>query len=145
MFGDSNHFRCEPIWFEVVDLSSAYHALLGRPALAMFMAVPHYTYLKMNMLGPKGLITITGDYRKSLEYARDSTKLAESLVIAEERRQLDRIVALANETSAALIPGEEPVDEAAFKPSKETKKVKLNPEDPSCSKYVVVGARLDSK
>ena len=36
-------------------------------------------------------------------------------------------------------------DEAAFKPSKETKKVKLNPEDPSCSKYVVVGTRLDSK
>jgi hypothetical protein len=24
----------EPIWFEVVDISSPYHALLGRPALA---------------------------------------------------------------------------------------------------------------
>ena len=145
LFGDSSHFRREPIWFKVVDLSSAYHALLGRPALAKFMAVPHYTYLKMKLSVPKGLITITGDYRKSLECAREGAKLAESLVIAEERRQLDRIVALANETSAAPVPAEEPADEASFKPSKETKKVKLNPEDSSCSKYVVVGTRLDSK
>ncbi|XP_020153320.1 uncharacterized protein [Aegilops tauschii subsp. strangulata] len=123
----------------------AYHALLGRPALAKFMAVPHYAYLKMKLPGPKGLITITGDYRKSLESARDGGKLAESLVIAEERRQLDRIFALANETSAVPILAEEPADEASFKPSKETKKVKLHPEDPSCSKYVVVGTCLDSK
>ena len=105
LFGDSSHFRREPVWFKVVDLSSAYHALLGRPALAKFMAVPHYAYLKMKMPGPKGLITITGDYRKSLECARDGAKLAESLVIAEERRQLDRIIALAGDASAALDPG----------------------------------------
>ncbi|XP_073353871.1 uncharacterized protein [Aegilops tauschii subsp. strangulata] len=115
LFGDSSHFRREPIWFE------------------------------MKMPGPRGLITITGDYRKSLECARDGAKLAESLVIAKERRQLDRIIALAGEASAASIPTPDSADEAAFKPSKETKKVKLNPEDPSCSKYVVIGARLDCK
>ena len=109
------------------------------------MAVPHYAYLKMKMPGPKGLITITGDYRKSLECARDGAKLAESLVIAEERRQLDRIVTLAGEASAAWIPTPEPADEAALKPSRETKKVNLNPEDPSCSKYIVIGTCLDSK
>ena len=129
----------------MLDLSNAYHALLGRPGLAMFMAVPHYAYLKMKMPGPKGLITITDDYRKSLECARDGAKLAESLVIAEEWRQHNRIVGLAGEASDASIPTLDPADEAAFKPSKETKKVKLNLEDPSCSKYVVVGARLDSK
>ena len=69
LFGDSSHFRREPIWFEVVDLFSAYHALLGRPALSKFMAVPHYAYLKMKIPGPKGLITVTGNYRKSLECA----------------------------------------------------------------------------
>ena len=42
LFGDKDHFRRESIWFEVVDLESPYHALLGRPALAKFMAVPHY-------------------------------------------------------------------------------------------------------
>ena len=46
LFGDKDHFRREAIWFEVVDLESPYHALLGRPALAKFMVVPHYAYLK---------------------------------------------------------------------------------------------------
>ena len=64
---------------------------------------------------------------------RDGAKLAESLVIAEERRQLDRIIALAGEASAASIPTSDPADEAAFKPSKETKKVKLNPETPTAA------------
>jgi hypothetical protein len=90
LFGTSAHFRREPIWFEVVDLASPYHALLGRPALAKFMAVPHYAYLKMKLPSPKGIITITGDYKKSLECAQADSKLAESLVIAKERRQLDR-------------------------------------------------------
>ena len=130
---------------EVLDLSSTYHALLGRPALAKFMAIPHYAYLKIKLPGPKGLITVIGDYRKSIECARDGAKLAESLVIAEERCQLDWIVAMAGEASAASILVKDPADEAAFRPSKETKKVKLNPEDSSCSKYVVVGTRLDSK
>ena len=29
LFGDKDHFRREAIWFEVVDLESPYHALLG--------------------------------------------------------------------------------------------------------------------
>ncbi|KAM3189923.1 hypothetical protein ACQJBY_068275 [Aegilops geniculata] len=145
LFGTSDHFRREPLWFKVVDLSNTYHALLGRPTLAKFMAVPHYVYLKMKLPSPKGLITITGDYRKSLECAQASAKLAESLVIAGERCQLDRIVMLDNETSAMPASAKEPADEASFQPSKETKKVKLNPEDPSCSKYVVMGTRLDNK
>ncbi|KAI4994579.1 hypothetical protein ZWY2020_034220 [Hordeum vulgare] len=86
LFGDKAHLHREPIWFEVVDLNSPYHALLGRPALAKFMAIPHYAYLKMKMPGPKGIITIAGDYKKSLECAQDSSRLADALVIAEENR-----------------------------------------------------------
>ena len=61
LFGDKDHFRREPIWFEVVDLESPYNALLGRPALAKFMAVPHYAYLKMMMPSSKGILTVAGD------------------------------------------------------------------------------------
>ncbi|XP_020194995.1 uncharacterized protein [Aegilops tauschii subsp. strangulata] len=87
LLGTNDHFRRGPIWFEVVDLSSPYHVLLGRPALAKFMAVPHYAYLKMKLPGPKGLITVVGDYKKSLECAKAGSKMAESLVVTEERRQ----------------------------------------------------------
>ena len=95
LFGDKDHFHREPVWFEVVDLESPYHALLGRPALAKFMAVPHYAYLKMKMSSSKGIITVTGDYRKSSACAAESSRLAESLVIAAEKWLLDRVVAMA--------------------------------------------------
>jgi hypothetical protein len=95
LFGDKEHFRREAIWFEVVDLESPYHALLGRPALARFMAVPHYAYLKMKIPSSKGVITVAGDYKKSSECAAASSRLAESLVIAEEKKMLDRVVAMA--------------------------------------------------
>jgi hypothetical protein len=57
------------------------------------MAVPHYAYLKMKLPGPHGVITITGCYKKSIECMRASSKLAEALVITEEKRQLLQRVA----------------------------------------------------
>jgi hypothetical protein len=65
-FGEKGNSHHEPIWFEVVDISSPYHALLGRPALAKSMAVPHYAYLKMKLPGPRGAITVSGCFRKSI-------------------------------------------------------------------------------
>jgi hypothetical protein len=85
LFREKGNSRREPIWFEVVDISSPYHALLGRLALAKFMVVPHYAYLKMKLLGPKGVITVLGCFKKLLECAKASSQLAEALVIAEEK------------------------------------------------------------
>lgn len=114
LFGGKEHFRREPIWFEVVDQSSLYHALLGRLVLTKFMAVPHYAYLKMKLPGPTGLITVAGDYCKSLECAQAGVKLAESMVIEEERHQLHRIIVLANEILAVPALAKEPAGEALF-------------------------------
>jgi hypothetical protein len=102
LFGEKDNYRREPIWFEVVDLNSPYHALLGRPALAKFMVVPHYAYLKMKLPGPRGVITITGCYKKSMECAKASSKLVEALVVAEEKCQLFQRVALAQPGRSAL-------------------------------------------
>jgi hypothetical protein len=57
------------------------------------MAVLHYAYLKMKLPSPHGVITVTGCYKKLTECARASSKLAEALVIAEEKRQLLQRVA----------------------------------------------------
>ena len=43
-FGTPSNYRMEFIKFEVTDFDSSYHAILGRPALAKFMAIPHYPY-----------------------------------------------------------------------------------------------------
>ena len=52
LFGTKVNCRCERILFEVVNLESPYHALLGRTSLAKFMASTHMPYLKMKMPGP---------------------------------------------------------------------------------------------
>jgi hypothetical protein len=49
MFGTEENFRTEYPGFEVADFKSSYHAILGLPMLARFMAVPHYTYLVLKM------------------------------------------------------------------------------------------------
>jgi hypothetical protein len=43
-FGTTEHFCVDYVNFLVVDFNTAYHAILGRPALDKFMAIPHYTW-----------------------------------------------------------------------------------------------------
>jgi hypothetical protein len=50
-FGMKYNYRTEYIKFEMANFESSYHAILGRPALAKFMAVPHYVYLLLKMPG----------------------------------------------------------------------------------------------
>src|SRR5438132_13469433 len=55
--GSRENFRTEDISFEVADFEATYHAILGRLALAKFMAVPHYTYMMMKL--PRSNVTIS--------------------------------------------------------------------------------------
>ena len=57
-FGDQFNYRTETLTFEVVGFPGTFHAILGRPCHAKFMAVPNYTYLKLKMPSPHGVITI---------------------------------------------------------------------------------------
>ena len=57
-FRGSSNYRMETLAFEVVGFHGTYHAILGRPCYAKFMAVPNYMYLKLKMPGPRGVITI---------------------------------------------------------------------------------------
>ena len=76
VFGNATNFRKEILDFEVVDWKSQYHAILGRPAFARFMAVPHYAYLKLKMLGPHGVITVSGNFVRSDRYNREFHKIS---------------------------------------------------------------------
>ncbi|KAK1556165.1 hypothetical protein QYE76_016724 [Lolium multiflorum] len=143
MFGKPDNFRTENIEFEVVDLVSPYHALLGRPALTKFMAVPHYGYLKMKMPGPKGVITVAGDYRRSMDCATQSSKMAQTLVIATEKQLIHDAVALAKAAQADMPAVGNPAGTTHFQPADNTKKILLDPAQPD--KYVTIGAGLSSK
>jgi hypothetical protein len=51
----------------VVGFPGTYHAILGRPVYVRFMAVRNYTYLKLKMPGPKGVITIDTKFQYAYE------------------------------------------------------------------------------
>jgi hypothetical protein len=49
------NYHTEYVQFEVADFETSYRAILGRPAIAKFMAVPHYTYLVLKKPSPAGV------------------------------------------------------------------------------------------
>jgi hypothetical protein len=60
-FGVEENIHTKYLSFEVTDFKSSYHAILGRPMLARFMAVTHYTYLVLKMSALNGVLTVYGD------------------------------------------------------------------------------------
>jgi hypothetical protein len=42
------------------------------------MAVPHYTYLVLNMPGPKGIITVKGSFEVSDQYDKEFHRIAQN-------------------------------------------------------------------
>ena len=75
-FSTLDNYRTELIKFEVADFESSYHAILGRPALAKFMAVPHYVYLLLKMTGKTGVLSFRGDLQRSFECENEAINYA---------------------------------------------------------------------
>jgi hypothetical protein len=55
------NYRTEYIKFEVANFKTSYHAILVRPSIVKFMAVPHYTYLVLKMPSSTGVLSLQGD------------------------------------------------------------------------------------
>jgi hypothetical protein len=72
-FGTRENYRTEFIKFKVANFESSYHAILGWPALAKFMAVPYYVHLLFKMPGKSGVLTLRGEYACA-RYFRGSTR-----------------------------------------------------------------------
>jgi hypothetical protein len=82
-FGTPDNFRKETLTFEVVGFRDAYHAILGRPCYTKFMAVPNYTYLKMKMPRPKGVITVGSSIEHTFDCDVECMEHAEALALDE--------------------------------------------------------------
>ena len=63
----------------MVGFRGTYHAVLGRPCYAKFMAVPNYTYLKLKMPGPNGVITVGPTYKHAFECDVECVEYAEAV------------------------------------------------------------------
>ncbi|XP_039786992.1 uncharacterized protein LOC120653290 [Panicum virgatum] len=137
MFGNRANFRTETLTFEVVDWKGAYHAILGRPAYAKFMAVPNYTYLKLKLLGPNGVVTVSGSFEQAYVSSREYFDLDKTAVNSAELGQLR-----ATTPECRPDPGK-PSQAPTFVATDETKLVMVDDADPT--KTVRVGSQLTAK
>jgi hypothetical protein len=129
-FGTPSNFRRETLTFEVVGFRGTYHAELGRSCYAKFMAVPNYTYLKLKIPGPNGVITVGSTYRHAYECDVECVEYAEALIADLER--------LSKEVPDAKRHA------GNFEPAEAVKSVPLDPSNNAC-KQVRIGFELDPK
>jgi hypothetical protein len=66
-FGTPESYRTEFLRFEVANFNCGYNAIIRRPGLAKFMAILHYTYMILKMLGSQGIITVRADFQGAAE------------------------------------------------------------------------------
>jgi hypothetical protein len=135
-FGTPTNFRKETLTFEVVGFHGTYHAILGCPCYAWFMAVLNYTYLKLKMSGPNGVITVGPSYEHAYECDVECVEHGE--VVLESTTLAANLDGLAKE-----IP--DPKRHAGnFEPTEDVKLVSLDPTDPN-EKALSISATLDPK
>jgi hypothetical protein len=137
MFGNRDNYHTETLTFEVVDWKGVYHAILGRPAYAKFMTVPNYTYLKLKLPGPNGVITVSDSFEQAYFCSREHFDLAAT---AANLAELGRLRATTVECRPN--PGK-PSQAPTFVPTEETKPVAIDADDPT--KTVRVGSQLSTK
>ncbi|XP_066347804.1 uncharacterized protein [Miscanthus floridulus] len=136
----ASNYRVEHINFYVIDSNTAYHAILGRPALAKFMAISHYAYLRLKIPSPTRVLALRANLSISYAYEIESLALVEATdhSIHMANVVIDTKTVPANDLE---IPTMEPSHASAK--SKETKEVGLNLDDPS--KTIKIGAHLNPK
>jgi len=100
------------------------------------MAIPNYTYLKLKMPGPRGVITVSSSYEHAYECDFECVEYGEAVENTTELAL--RLQALAVE---ALEPK---CHVGSFEPVEGTKRVPLDP-DNSDGKVLTISADLDPK
>jgi hypothetical protein len=129
-FGDVRNFRTEILTFEVVGFSGTYHAILRRPEYAKFMAVPNYTYLKLKIPGPKGIITVGPTYQRSFECDVECFQFAEATIRSERLRAEPRFE-----------DQDVPESSCSFEPTKDVKNAVVSDD----GRTLRIGMALNSK
>jgi len=100
------------------------------------MAISNYTYLKLKMLGPKGVIPISSSYEHAYECDVECIEYGVAVESSTE---------LASKLEALAAKAPEPKRHAgSFKPAEGTKKIPLDPNG-SDGKVLTISADLDPK
>jgi hypothetical protein len=142
-FGTRENYRTEFIKFEFANFESSYHAILDRPALIKFMAVPHYIYLLLKMPGQSGVLTLRGDLKKLYDCSQEAIQYASTTCVPDAS---GKVLAAVQQLSQARL--EIPSRKASKSSIQSTGDVALKSiqlQESDSSKTAVMGAGLDEK
>ena len=100
------------------------------------MAIPNYTYLKLKMLGPHGVITVGTSFQRAYVCEVESYELASATLTSEELAAIGKDLA-EGAPDAKLVDG-------SFEPEENVKEVLVDP-DNSVDKTVHIDIALSPK
>ncbi|XP_066361146.1 uncharacterized protein [Miscanthus floridulus] len=127
-FGDQFNYRIETLTFEVVGFPRTLHAFLGRSCYTKFMAIPNYTYLKLKIPGPPGVITIGTSFQRAYECKVKCCGHTVAIVASEELAALrEEVIEEAPDTKKSAI---------SFESTEGSKEVLIDPGSTEGSKLV---------
>ena len=135
-FRDQFNYRMETLTFEVVGFPETFHTILGRPCYMKFMAIPNYTYLKLKILGPCGVITVGTSFQRAYECEVESCGHATVIIASRELAAIKReVTEEAPDTKKST---------GSFELVEGSKEVLVDPESTK-GKTVCIGTTLSSK
>ncbi|XP_066347600.1 uncharacterized protein [Miscanthus floridulus] len=101
------------------------------------MAIPNYTYLKLKMPGPNGIITMSSAFSHAFTCDHEHYELATTVVNSSE------LPRLGESSVPAATDCNQSTSSSAFYPLEETKMVGIDPTNPT--KTVWIGTQLPTK
>jgi hypothetical protein len=101
------------------------------------MAVPHYTYLVLKILGPNGIITVKGNFKVSNTCDKEFHKMAQTFGMTAEYARLK------GDTDHNVLPDlGQSLPDQAFDTMWDSKKVWVHPNDPDKTTSIAVDLDL---
>jgi hypothetical protein len=138
-FGTPENYRTEFLRFEIASFNYRYNAIIGRPGLAKFMAIPHYSCMILKMPGPQGIITVRADFQGAAKCFRVAIQAA--LTIKPSTTSSMQTNSKPEEDLA--IPANEAQVVTSMRPTEETKRINLGFADER--KTAIISSSLDDK
>ena len=89
------------------------------------MVIPNYTYLKLKMPGPNGIITMGSAFSHAFTCDREHYELATMVINSSE------LPRLGESSTPAVLDYNKPNSSSAIHPLEETKVVEIDPTDPT--------------
>jgi hypothetical protein len=140
-FRTQANYRTKFIQFEVMNFETSYHATLGRPAFAKFMAIPQYPYLLLKMLRPFGILSLWGNLKHTFDCDIQAIQIIAKTQAADDREEITTVAAQMNLKELEILAKKPYI----LAPQKEADVKKIDLDTSDLEKTATISAHLSAK